>query len=352
MGRHEFTGLARFPLAILELAEDEGLDRNELLLVSNLSEADLHDPDARLPVRVVWSLWEELIRRVPDPSLGVRFGSSGSARDLGLVGYTMLHSRSLGRAMDRLIRYVHILMDVLELRWGARGDRSEIILENEPEARVLQRPVDSRLAAIVTLARQLTSKPVTPIEVRFCYPEPSDVSAHRQHFRAPLVFGQGESLVAFHGRDLDLPVATSDETLGGYLDRLAEELLEAEKPKSTLVDKVQRAIWSKLGGGQPTVSRMASLLGVSARTLQRRLREEGTSFAEILENLRRGMSVRLLNNRELAVYEVAYLLGYSEPSTFFRAFRRWHGIPPNEFRKLTNKSAASSEELTAPGGEG
>ena len=351
MSRHEFTGLARFPLAILDFAEELGLDRAELMLVANLGEEDLHDPDARVPMRVVWSLWEEVIRRAPDRPLGMMFGRDASARELGLVGYTMYHSDSLQRAIERLIRYSHILADAIQFRLVAAERTVQIVLDNEPEARALRHPVDSRLAAILAVSREITSTEIVPVEVCFCYPEPSATAAHREFFRAPLSFGQPDSMLVLRERDLKLPVKSADETLSGYLDQLADELLQSATPRGSFVERVQRAVWSKLSGGQPTLRRMAQVLGVSVRTLQRRLGEEGTTFAAVLDGLRRHMSVRLLNNRELAVYEVAYLLGYSEPSTFFRAFRRWHGIPPAEYRKLTGKGAAASEESAASGGE-
>jgi AraC-like DNA-binding protein len=263
----------------------------------------------------------------------------------------MYHSQSLHRAIERLIRYSNILSDAIQIKVIDGEEADQVVLDNEPESRVLRHPVDSRLAAVLSIAREISSSDIVPVEVCFCYPEPQDTSAHREFFRAPLSFGQPDSMLVLRKRDMNLPVVSADETLSGYLDRLADETLQMTTPRGSFVERVQRAIWSKLSGGQPTLRRMAEILGVSVRTLQRRLGEEGTSFAAVLDGLRRHMSVRLLNNRELAVYEVAYLLGYSEPSTFFRAFRRWHGIPPAEYRKLTNKGAAASEESTAPGGE-
>ncbi len=108
--------------------------------------------------------------------------------------------------------------------------------------------------------------------------------------------------------------------------------------QDSLVLKVRQALWSELSGGKPTIGKIADVLGLSVRTLQRRLHEDGTSFANVLEDFRRDMSVRLLRDRGLAVYEVAFLLGYSEPSTFFRAFRRWVGMAPQEFRKSLDAS--------------
>jgi AraC-like DNA-binding protein len=129
-----------------------------------------------------------------------------------------------------------------------------------------------------------------------------------------------------------VPVTNADERLCRYLDQLAAEALDALGPEGSFVDRVRRAIWSDLSGGHPCLAQTASTLGVSTRTLQRRLREEGTTFAALLDVFRREMSTRLLRDKSLAVYEVAFLLGYSDPSAFYRAFRRWQGASPYEFR--------------------
>ena len=130
----------------------------------------------------------------------------------------------------------------------------------------------------------------------------------------------------------------ADETLTGYLDQLAEGVARALSESVTFRQRVCRAIWSDLSGGKPSVQQVASRLGVSTRTLQRRLEEEGTSFAQELDRLRQDLATRLLQDRSLAVYEVAFLLGYAEPSTFYRAFRRWKNVSPHEFRRMSTAS--------------
>jgi AraC-like DNA-binding protein len=128
-------------------------------------------------------------------------------------------------------------------------------------------------------------------------------------------------------------VVGADVTLGGYLDQLATELLRGLPDPDSFRDRVRRAMWSELSDGPPALTTTAANLAVSPRTLQRRLREEGTSFGQLLDELRREFALRLLRDRKLAVYEVAFLLGYAEPSTFHRAFRRWTGLSPLRFRR-------------------
>lgn len=279
-------------------------------------------------------LWRFILDSLADPDLGIRFGSALGVRDAGLVGYTMLHSATLLEAMQRLFRFGRILEegDPPQLHLGP--DRAEYGWRAYPEQEVLlQRMIDYELASLVGVAREITGVDIEPLEIRYPHAErPTDLKAHRRYFRCTLSFGQPFVGVVFRRRDLDLPVREADKELGSYLERYAEEVLDALAPGGSLADRVERAMWAEMKEGQLTLQGIASALAVSPRTLQRRLQEEGTSFAELRDRFRREMAVVILRDRRLAIYEVAYLLGYSEPSTFYRAFRRWMGTSPHEFR--------------------
>ena len=332
------TAVVRLPLFVLRQAEAAALDRAELLRAADLSEEDLADPDARILVRKNLDLWKFILDSLPDPDLGIRFGSELRIRDAGLVGYTMLHSTTLLEALERLFRFGRILeeADPAELRLGS--DRAEYGWRAYPQQEVLlQRMIDYELAALVGVVREITGVDVEPLEIRLPHAQrPSDLAAHRRYFRCPISFDQPTVGVVFRRRDLDLPVREADTELGSYLERYAEEVLESLAPGGSLADRVERAMWTEMKQGRLTLAGIASALAVSPRTLQRRLKEEGTSFAEIRDRFRRDMAVVILRDRRLAIYEVAYLLGYSEPSTFYRAFRRWMGTSPHEYRASTS----------------
>jgi AraC-like DNA-binding protein len=331
------TAVARLPVFVLRQAEAAGLDRRELLQAADLSEEALADPDARILVRKNLELWRFILESISDADLGIRFGSELRIRDAGLVGYTMLHSATLLEAMQRLFRFGRILEegDPPQLKLSSNG--AEYGWRAHPEQEVLlQRMIDYELAALVGVAREITGVDLDPLEIRYPHTErPSDLKAHRRYFRCTLSFDQPFVGVVFRRRDLDLPVREADEELGSYLERYAEEVLESLAPGGTVADRVERVMWTEMKEGRLTLQGIASALAVSPRTLQRRLREEGTSFAELRDRFRRDMAVVILRDRRLAIYEVAYLLGYSEPSTFYRAFRRWMGTSPHEFRAST-----------------
>lgn len=333
MTRLELSGLARLPLIFLERSQDLGLDREELMRDAGLAESELSDPDARIPVGKIWSLWRAVINRVPDEAIGLHLGESITVRHLGLVGYTLLHSRTLGHALIRVTRYSRILSEALQYSLEDGSEQTRLILEREPRFDLLRHPIDTRLASMLAISREITGVEIVPVEVCLPYPRPADSAELQRFYRAPLKFGAPKGSLALRKQDVELPVVSADLTLVGYLDELADTQLRSLATRGSFCERVGRALWTELSGGQPGLKRIASVLGVSARTLQRRLRGEGTSFGGILETFRREMAERLLRDRGLAVYEVAFLLGYSDPSTFYRAFRRWKQVTPHEFRQ-------------------
>ena len=151
-------------------------------------------------------------------------------------------------------------------------------------------------------------------------------------FAAPLEFAALATAFLLRNEDLARPVAVADITLTGYLDRLAEQVLATLGSERTVRERVRRVLWSELTEAVPSLGSVAKALGASARTLQRQLRDEQTSFAAVLAELRREMAPSLLRDGQLAVSEVGFLLGYEDPSAFQRAFRRWFGRSPRAFR--------------------
>lgn len=334
MSSDEMTGLARLPLALMAVVESRyRLDPEDLKRAAGFREEELRDPDARVPLGKIWSLWRAVIDRVDDPALGLHLGENTRAREFGLLGYAVYHSRTLRDALVRISRYSRIVNEDLVVHVLDDGDRFGVVVDKEPRLDSLRHPIDCRLATTVTIGREITGEPIAPVEVHLPYPRPADVSEYQRVFRCPVQWGAPDSKVVFDRVDLDRPVVAADDTLTGYLDQLAEDVMRTLAETVTFRQRVRHAIWSDLSGGRPSVQQVATRLGVSTRTMQRRLEEEDTSFAHELDSLRQDFATRLLQNRNLAVYEVAFLLGYAEPSTFYRAFRRWKNLSPHEYRR-------------------
>lgn len=335
MKTKEPSGLARLALVHLDEAMrvGVGVSRAQLLREAGLGEEQLRDPDSRIPLSAISRIWQATIAHSSNPLVGLRLGGSVHARQLGLVGYTLVFSHTLGAALERLARYSRIVSDALVVQLDASPEATWVRLDVQPALRALRPAADARLAAVVAICRELVGTPIAPLAVQFPYRRPADAREYQKFFRAPLEFGALSTAFLLGREDLARPVGSSDAALTGYLENLAGQVLSTLGLERTIRDQVRRVLWQELSEGAPDLGGAARWLGLSARTLQRRLREEGTTFGAVLAELRQEMAQALLGDGRLAVSEVAYLLGYEDVASFQRAFRRWFGISPRAFRR-------------------
>jgi AraC-like DNA-binding protein len=281
-------------------------------------------------------LWHAVAARQRDPTFGLRLGTTTRAREFGLVGYTLAYSPTVGAALQRLTRYDRILSDTLVVELEAQDAVTWVRVAVEPALHAFRPAVDFRLAALLAVCREIAAAPIVPLAVQLPYRRPADVRAYERFYGAPLAFGALTTAFLLRNADLARPVIASDATLTGYLDRLAEHSLAALGGEATLRARVRRVLWVELSAGVPSLAGVGRLVGLSPRTLQRRLRAEGTTLTAVLTQLRHDLAGPLLRDGRLAVAEVAFLLGYEDPSAFHRAFRRWSGLSPRAFRRAAD----------------
>ena len=323
---------ARAVAHLIDLGTTAGVGRGILMEAAGVSDDDLREPDTHLPVAAEVAIWQALARRVPDPGFGVRSGSGLRVREVGLLGYVACFSPTLRDALRRVQRYGRVFTEAVEFEF--HDGRPQMGLARcHPTLGDGQRLAqDYRLAAVIALCREITGADIVPAQVSLTYAEPSSTAAHRQFFRCPLRFSAPKAGILFRAHDLDLPLSRADETLAGYLSKYAEEVLASLVQGDTMRQRVRAAIWSLLGDGAPSLTEVAAILHLPARTLQRQLADEGTSMQAEVEEIRKRMALAVLRDRSIAIGDVAFLLGYAEPSAFFRSFKRWTGTTPRRFR--------------------
>lgn len=330
-----YTVQARSARKVLELAEERGADAAAIAHAAGLDRTALDDPEARIPDAVLFRLYELGAEATGDECFGLHIGERVDMRGFDVLGYAVLSSRTLGDALERAARYYAIWTDGTELAIERAGRAARVRYAYRGRRGVeVRHECESTLAMVLAAARAATGVGLVPKRVTFEHAAPSDDTEHRRLFGVRPRFGAEANEVVFDAEMLDLGMVSADAGLCDVLDRHATSLL-AERPASaaTTADRVRAALRRALGGGDPSLEAMARALGLSARTLQRRLRDEGTSHQELLDAMRREMAERYLERSDVALCEVAYLLGYSEPAAFHRAFRRWTGTTPTAFRR-------------------
>lgn len=315
--------------AVAEL-ERRGLDPAAAFQEAHLSPAALGSFDYRLPHASVRALWEAAARIAGDPWFGLRTGRDLPAGDYDLFDYLLSTSPTVGEGLERLVSYARLIYDHTNLR-----------LVVEPgDARIVRRvPVTApqydefTLALLFFRCRENSAVAWKPRQVAFQHTRDDDDGTAAQLFGCPVTFGAPQTELRFAPSVLELPHARADSKLAAILTRHADAWLATLPAPDSLVGRVRSAIARQGTREFPTLASTAASLGIPERTLQRRLAAEGVSHSTLLDEARRQLALRYLGNAALSVTDIGYLLHFSDPASFHRAFRRWTGESPLEYRR-------------------
>lgn len=309
-----------------------GLDPAEIARRLGLDAEVLSDPYARVPHTILLRAWEEIPALTGDAAFGLHAAEALGAAMFDVLDYAIAQVATVGAAVECLLRYQRLLHDDAELRLVAGGGEARLSqrLRTTPCA---PRHLSELIVALwVTRIRGMTGRPFTPRRVSFQHGPPPDIEEHRRIFGAPLAFHAAENGVEFDAAFLDVPLRGADPALGALLDRQAAELLDRLPRRDDIAGRVRAHLLRKLPSELPTLEATARALGTSARSLQRALRAEGTTYQAALDEARRDLAVAHLGQAHRTVSEIAFLLGFTEVGAFTRAFRRWTGESPSAYR--------------------
>lgn len=328
----ERTTSSSWALGIVQALEMGGVDCRNLFPELGLDYAALNDPDARFPQDGMTRLWLRAVELSGNPAIGLNMAKVVRPASFHVVGYALMSSRTLKEGFARLVRYQRIIAEGADLSFRATPEGYALILaihgDRLPPAR---QSAEASMAYSLAFCRWMTGRPINPLEIRFQGPPPVDMEPYRQVFQAPLRFNSEHYALLFDRADMETLLPTANESLAQLHDRFAGEYL-ARFSGSRVTHQARQVLCRLLPQGEPKREVVASTLHLSQRTLQRRLQEEGTSFQQLLDDTRRELAGQYLAQPNLTLLEIAYLLGFADPSNFFRAFRRWFDATPGEYR--------------------
>jgi AraC-like DNA-binding protein len=319
--------------AMVRAAEVRGVQTADLLQREGLTRAFLEDPDARIPAPSVMAIWEGLRERTGDPALQLDAPRTLPWGAYRVVDYLVAASATVGDGMERFARFFGIISDAVTLKVAVRGGEHSLCLETAGGGHVPPMYVDYTFAALITRMRMYMRASVRLLRVELRQPRPPWHEANERFFEAPVRFGALRDCLALDEAEWRLPLASADEALARLMEDHGRMLVErgAGGPSGFKSDVV-RALTATLPEGG-SAKAVAKVLHVSVRTLQRRLVEAGTSFRELADTVRSQVAQGYLSDPGVSSAEVAFLLGFSDPSSFNRAFRRWTGKSPGRWRK-------------------
>jgi len=323
--------LVPIPLALFTRLEAAGLDVDAVLRKAKLARSRFNVARPQGTTAEFFALWRAVEACGADPSLGLRLGVKALTDEENVVALAALHSATLGEGLQKLARYKRLVCPeriTIEMKAGEARLSLEWLFADEDPPTLL---TDLVFSGLVNLAQHGTKTEVRPLRLELRRRRAHEALL-RRHFRCELRFDAPEDRLVFDEAALALPMVNRNAQLLAVLVPGLELAIAQEERARTLADDVRLALGESMCGDRPAITKVARSLGMSARTMQRRLEELGTTYQDVLDEVRHRLARRLLANTDLGLGEVAFLLGFEEVNSFSRAFHGWESTTPAKWR--------------------
>jgi AraC-like DNA-binding protein len=320
---------------LLQFASSQGMNANQICSAAGLDPAVLDKAELRISGALFDAVWKAVADRSDDADFGLHFAESVKHLSRShLLFLVMMNCHSVGDALEKFCQYHNLMNDAVIPKIETRADVALLCWDVfSPDFITSRHTTEALLCVLNSIFRSLTEYTCIPLEVRFQHAAPGDISEHTRIFRAPLVFNQPRSALVISSKHLDRPIFPADPELLEILERYALNLLHRIYLPDTFSDKVVKLLMKNMFGQRPSIASVAGDMAMSVRNLQNKLRQEGTTFKNLLEHVGKETAMAYLKDPQISIYDVAFVLGFSEQSAFNHAFKRWTGLTPKSYRK-------------------
>jgi len=328
-----YTNLASSSLTVWRALESYGVDPAPLFEQAGLDPQKLYDPNARYLDSRLYKLWCLAEETTGDPYLGLKVASFWHPSAANALGYSWLASATLKDALERTVRYFRMITDKEQLSFTESDEDYRLIIENPiSDYPTANEDLDASFAILVHLCRTCYGEAFHPLRISMSRPPLPDPEPFSEHFRAPIQYSGNENSVSFDKTVATTVLPTANAEVARASEQIVQEYL-ARFDRSSVAMQVRARLTEQLSSGQANQESVANALHMSLRSLQRRLNDEGTSYKDLLDETRRELASHYMAESHRSINEITYLLGFSEPSNFSRAFRRWTGSSPSAYRE-------------------
>lgn len=311
-----------------------GMDPLPIFRQAGIEPDAFRDPHARFESDQLSRLWNVITEVAGDDAIALAASDQPRPATLDLLGYTMMTAPTMEAALLRFIRYIRVISEAttFTLEPDVAGGQWLRLAVAGGALPVPRQRCEFILITILNICRWIGSKPIAPLAIEFVYPEPGSTQAHARAFGGPLRFGAARNGLWFSAEDLALQLPASNPQLAALHERFAVEFID-RMDKSRLAPKVRGLIARMLPDGDPPRAAVADALCMSERTLQRRLQDEGVSYQELVDGTRKALAGEYLLKGDMALGQVAFMLGFGDQSAFTRACQRWFNKSPKQVRQ-------------------
>lgn len=341
--QEEFTAIAGWVVTIGRALQSHGQDIDPLLEHCGITDTVYGNPDLRIPAHKINVLLDLCCEAAGDPAFPIGLARHVHPSTFATLGYSMMASSSLKDLLQRLARFKRLVSNTCRLE--VRELESHVELRMHPACDEMGTPVLSNrciyafFSVVLSVMRELYREDFAPARVGFIDPRPPFHGALDEEFHSPIHYGSGCSYMTFDRAALETPLPTANPSI----TRLHESTLlhsMARLDRDDVVSGVRSLILESLPEGPPSQGELARQLHISRRHLQRKLGKQGTSYKALLEETRRGLALRHLEEGRLSLGEISYTLGFSSVNNFSRAFQRWMGLAPGQYRRRLREDVA------------
>ena len=329
------TGLASMGQLFRRLLEMHGLDALGIARQAGVDLAALPAPGERIAIDRIDAMLRVAIPAIADPAFGLHAARCWHPSELGVLGYAWLSSSTLRTGLDRAVRYSRLigergLTEIEDTRqglkvrfWARRGDPDVV-----PVAAAF---TDIAMALLLDMCRMNAGAALRPVAATLRRRKPDPADAYQRFFGCPVQFGGDENAFVLSAKHADRALPSANRQLAALFDRMLVDEL-ARLDRSDIVSRCRAAVLEHLSSGEGTAEEAAKQLHMSARTLQRKLAEANTTYLELVDHARKDLALRYIEDPRRSVTDITFSLGFSQPSAFTRAFRRWTGLSPSDYR--------------------
>lgn len=332
------TVSARIGLFILHAAAAMGVPAPQLIQATGFDPSICDDPDARIPLALEMRLWDTAAELGEDADFGLHAAEAIRPGAFDVLDYAVRTAPNLGEALKRIVRYNRLVHDLAEFHVIEHMDT--VCIEHRFNAvgiRPCRHASEFTLASLRVIGEQMTGAALRPLAVAFAHAQPGQTNEHLRIFGVLPQFGARASSLTLPRAILDQPVSGADAGLSRIVTAHAEQLLAA-CAMPDIVGCVRKLLSANMTNGPMTLGEVSRQLHLGERSLQRHLESKGASFTRLVNEVRKELALSYIADPHLALGEVAYLLGFAEPSPFHRAFKRWTGITPAAARRASEKT--------------
>jgi AraC-like DNA-binding protein len=331
--KSQTTFLATLELVMLKLLELHGIDVNVFMQQLGFDAKSIPDPKDRMSTLIADQFFIKAITLIPDPAFALRTAECWHPSNLGALGYAWLSSATLQDGLDRLVRYSKILGQKATFQCVRTSKSTQVILLNErADSEITAAMTDFGMSLVIDMCRKNAGQNFYPNIVKMRRPQPLNSTPYTKFFGCEVIFGADQNSFEIDRNTADAPLPTANIDLAITFNTILAEQM-ALLDKTDIIARCKSYLLHELSSGEPSDQELANALGMSLRSLQRKLADEDTSYSRLLDELRHELAQNYLTGSHRTVNEITFLLGFSGQSAFTRAFKRWNGNSPTAYRE-------------------